>query len=122
MSVSDDNALRRLAELGQSPWLDFLSRSMLRTGELAELIDRGVRGITSNRDHGRPAVRLTDGLDRASEVLAGLARAGVDLAAVTERLLDEGIRKFAEPYDALHAALDRKAAAYRAGNVHRPAR
>jgi transaldolase len=33
---------------GQSPWLDNLQRSWLRSGRLASLIDDGIRGITSN--------------------------------------------------------------------------
>lgn len=41
--------LRRLHdELGQSPWVDNLTRSMLTTGRLAELVALGVRGVTSN--------------------------------------------------------------------------
>jgi len=35
-------------EQGQSPWLDDLKRSYLRSGELAKLIDEGIRGVTSN--------------------------------------------------------------------------
>jgi len=33
---------------GQSPWLDNLKRSWLRSGEIQRWVDRGVRGITSN--------------------------------------------------------------------------
>ena len=33
---------------GQSPWLDNLRRDWLEDGKLAELVDLGVRGITSN--------------------------------------------------------------------------
>ena len=41
--------LQRLhAECGQSPWLDNLRRSSITSGELLRLIERGVRGITSN--------------------------------------------------------------------------
>jgi len=41
--------LRRLAEeCGQSPWLDNLRRDALHSGELRQLIDAGVRGLTSN--------------------------------------------------------------------------
>jgi transaldolase len=32
----------------QSPWLDNLTRSQLRNGELASLVGHGIRGITSN--------------------------------------------------------------------------
>ncbi|GAA3623545.1 transaldolase [Lentzea roselyniae] len=41
-------ALHGLAEHGQSPWLDQLSRDLLRGGDLAALIDDGVLGVTSN--------------------------------------------------------------------------
>ncbi|MGH9180466.1 MAG: transaldolase, partial [Acidimicrobiales bacterium] len=33
---------------GQSPWIDNLSRPMLRDGRLAGLVDQGIRGVTSN--------------------------------------------------------------------------
>lgn len=43
------NRLQRLSrEFGQSPWLDNLQRSDLESGRLAQLRDRGVRGLTSN--------------------------------------------------------------------------
>ncbi|HVV37698.1 MAG TPA: transaldolase [Acidimicrobiales bacterium] len=35
-------------ECGQSPWLDVLSRDNIRGGELQAMIDRGIRGVTSN--------------------------------------------------------------------------
>jgi len=33
---------------GQSPWIDNLSRTGLRSGHLRQLVDAGVRGVTSN--------------------------------------------------------------------------
>ncbi len=36
------------ADQGQSPWLDNLRRRWIEGGELAEWVDKGVRGITSN--------------------------------------------------------------------------
>jgi len=41
-------AMQALLELGQSVWLDYLGRGMLRSGELQSLIDDGLRGMTSN--------------------------------------------------------------------------
>ena len=41
-------ALHGLAERGQSPWMDQLSRDLLREGDLAALVDSGVLGVTSN--------------------------------------------------------------------------
>jgi transaldolase/glucose-6-phosphate isomerase len=43
------NRLKDLQKFGQSVWLDFLSRPLFRSGDLARLIaDDGVRGMTSN--------------------------------------------------------------------------
>jgi transaldolase len=43
------NPLNRLREFGQSIWLDFLSRKIMRSGELKKLIEEdGVQGMTSN--------------------------------------------------------------------------
>ena len=46
MSASRLNSL--YSEHGQSPWLDNLRRGYITSGQLEELRDRGVRGLTSN--------------------------------------------------------------------------
>ncbi len=40
--------LHQLAELGQSVWLDSIDRSLLDSGKLKQLIDQGLKGMTSN--------------------------------------------------------------------------
>jgi len=40
--------LHELSELGQSIWYDNLRRALLDSGELAGLIQAGIRGVTSN--------------------------------------------------------------------------
>lgn len=40
--------LRALGALGQSVWLDSISREMLRSGELERYVEAGITGITSN--------------------------------------------------------------------------
>jgi len=41
--------LRKLLAVGQSVWLDYIRRDLVRSGELAALIrDQGLRGMTSN--------------------------------------------------------------------------
>ncbi len=40
--------IRELTEFGQSIWLDYISRSLIDTGKLKQMIDTGVRGMTSN--------------------------------------------------------------------------
>lgn len=67
-----------------------------------------VETIAAYRDHGHPAPRLDLGMDEARRVLERLARLGIDLAAVTQQLEDEGVEKFCRPYDSLMETLERK--------------
>ncbi len=46
--TAEGNALHRLWELGQSPWVDFIDRELISSGKLADLVDDGIRGLTSN--------------------------------------------------------------------------
>jgi len=46
--TSGPNALQRLWALGQSPWIDFIDRDLIASGKLEELVDDGIRGLTSN--------------------------------------------------------------------------
>jgi transaldolase len=44
-----DSRLHRLSRLGQSVWIDYLSRDLLHTGQLARMMeDDAVAGVTSN--------------------------------------------------------------------------
>jgi transaldolase len=36
------------SDAGQSPWIDNLSRDSIRSGRLANMMDEGIRGVTSN--------------------------------------------------------------------------
>jgi transaldolase len=40
--------LTDLEEIGQSIWLDYIQRSMITSGELKQLVDKGLKGVTSN--------------------------------------------------------------------------
>jgi transaldolase len=40
--------IEELNEFGQSMWLDYISRSLIDSGKLKNLIDQGLRGMTSN--------------------------------------------------------------------------
>jgi hypothetical protein len=43
------SAIARLNDFGQSPWYDNITRTLVRGGGLARLIDEdGIRGVTSN--------------------------------------------------------------------------
>jgi len=40
--------LHEVANIGQSIWLDYISRSLIKSGELKNWVDKGLRGVTSN--------------------------------------------------------------------------
>jgi len=63
---------------GQSPWLDNLRRGYLTSGELAELRDRGVRGLTSNPSIFQKAIQ--DSVDY-DEQFGELVKAGAGVDA-----------------------------------------
>ncbi|HJU17566.1 MAG TPA: transketolase [Stellaceae bacterium] len=71
------NALSQLAALGQSCWLDDLSRHLIRSGELARLVASGVRGVTSNPATFAKAIASSD-YDRAIERAASAGRSAAE--------------------------------------------
>jgi len=62
--------------------------------------------IVAFRDHGVAANTLEEGLDKATETLARLKEAGIDLDAITQKLEDEGIEKFNKPFEKLLQAIE----------------
>jgi transaldolase len=64
--------------------------------------------LDAYRDHGDPASRLEQGVDKARKVLDMLPEVGIDLMKVTQQLEDEGIEKFVKPFDKLITALEEK--------------
>jgi len=58
------------------------------------------------KEHGRAAPTLTEGMAEAEAHLARIAKAGVDLAAVTDRLEEEGVDAFARSFKALLRTLE----------------
>ena len=66
--------LKRLSsDHGQSPWLDNLQRGYLTSGTLAALVQRGVRGLTSNPTIFQKAIQGSADYDEQfrSEILKG---------------------------------------------------
>lgn len=65
------NRLIDLAEnFQQSPWLDNLKRSYITSGQLAELVQRGVRGLTSNPTIFQKAIHGSPDYDEQFSTLA----------------------------------------------------
>ncbi len=68
--------------------------------------------IRAFADHGVVAETVEEGLEEARAVMRDLERVGIDFAAVTRQLEDEGVQKFIDPFDTLLGTLsDRRLAA-----------
>jgi transaldolase / glucose-6-phosphate isomerase len=57
------------------------------------------------RDHGRLRVSLEEDVEVARDTMEVLEQVGISMTEVTEKLLEEGVRLFAEPFDKLLDAL-----------------
>jgi transaldolase len=64
--------------------------------------------LDAYRDHGNPALRLEEDLNKAAEIFHQLRELDIDIEEQTRQLEDEGIRKFIEPYDSLMTILEEK--------------
>ena len=60
------------------------------------------------RDHGRPRASLEEDVDAAQATMDALPAAGVSIDAITARLVEDGVRQFADAADQLYAAVQKK--------------
>ena len=74
------NPLKQLGEQGQSIWLDYIRRNLIRSGELKRMVDEdGIRGVTSNPTIFEKAIAgSTDYDDALGEMLARDGNAEVE--------------------------------------------
>ncbi|MDQ6711193.1 MAG: bifunctional transaldolase/phosoglucose isomerase [Candidatus Dormibacteraeota bacterium] len=99
------NPLKQLGACGQSPWLDYLKRSLIEKGELRTLIERdGLKGITSNPSIFEKAIGESEEYKGALKQFQAQADHGV--SAIYEHLAIADIRAAADVlrsvYDATH--------------------
>lgn len=101
--MRETNPLLELTRLGQSVWLDFIRRGLLRDGSLERMIrDDGVSGMTSN-----PAIfeKAIAGSTEYDEQIAGLVAAGVsEPLALYEELAIADIQNAADLLAPVHRA------------------
>ena len=89
------NPLRTLQEYGQSVWLDFVRRDLLKSGGLAKLIaEDGLRGVTSNPSIFEKAIGHGDDYD--AQIAALQASGDLDPGALFERLAVTDIQNGAD--------------------------
>src|SRR5919108_1575914 len=97
------NALRRLQALGQSIWLDNISRGLIRSGALQRLVDEGLLGVTSNPTIFEKAIAGSGDYD---DQLAALARQRMPPQEIFEALAIQDIRAAADVLRPVYDALD----------------
>lgn len=79
-----------LISCGQSAWLDDISDTIIKTGQLARLVEHeGVRGVTSNPTIFEKAINSGEGRYQAD--LAEMKKRGLDAEAAYEALTSEDI-------------------------------
>jgi transaldolase/glucose-6-phosphate isomerase len=64
--------------------------------------------LSAFRDHGRPRPTLETDLEGARAILDDLEKAGISLKKATDELLEDGLKKFVEPFVKLLKAVERR--------------
>ena len=95
--------LSELARFGQSIWFDFIRRSLITSGELKALVDRGVRGVTSN-----PAIfaKAIAGSADYDDDMQRLIKADKSVEAIYEDLAIKDIQMATDVLSSVYEATD----------------
>src|SRR3989304_435817 len=96
------NPLVRLGEMGQSPWLDYIHRGIIASGELARLVSEdGIKGVTSNPTIFEKAI---SGGQEYDEQIQALSAGGASVLAAYTEIATEDIRRAADVLRPVHDA------------------
>lgn len=85
--------LHEITKSGQAIWFDFIRRAFIDTGELQALLDKGVRGVTSNPTIFEKAIAGSTDYDWT---MGNLVREGKSTAEIYEALAFDDITKAAQ--------------------------
>jgi transaldolase/glucose-6-phosphate isomerase len=101
------NPLKMLQEYGQSVWLDFVSRDLLKSGGLVRLItEDGLRGVTSNPSIFEKAIGHGDDYDAL--IAAAEASGDLDPGALFEDLAVRDIQEGADTLNSVYEQTQRR--------------
>jgi transaldolase len=99
------DAIRELLDAGQSVWLDYIHRGILKSGEFKRMVEGGIRGVTSNPTIFEKAITGSHDYD---EQISRLAADGKSTTEIYEALVVDDIRAAADTlrpvYDAAGGA------------------
>jgi transaldolase len=98
--------IEALHRLGQSLWLDYISRELLQSGELSQLLqDDEIRGMTSNPTIFEQAIAQSDAY---TEGLRKAISRGINAAETLDGLILQDIRDAADLFLPLYEEMDQK--------------
>jgi transaldolase/glucose-6-phosphate isomerase len=72
------------------------------------------------RDHGKPRLSLTEGLDAARKTMSDLASVGIVMKDVTDKLTADGVKLFADAFDKLLEAVEKNTKPASASKISAP--
>ena len=87
------NKLDQLANQGQSIWLDFIRRAHIESGSLAQLVEEGLRGVTSNPSIFEQAIAGSTDYDQD---LKRMLQEGLSVTEIYEDLVIRDIQMAAD--------------------------
>lgn len=95
-----ENPLLKVQTFGQSIWMDYLSRQVIASGELARLVkEDGLRGVTSN-----PAIfdKAIGGGNDYDDVIHTLSRKGKSIEEIYQAITVDDIQRAADIFRPLY--------------------
>lgn len=97
------NPLQHLNALGQSPWLDYISRDLMKSGGLQGMINQGIVGVTSNPAIFQKAISSSDAYDAE---ISELADQGLGAVEIYERLAIADIQRACDGMRGIYDSTD----------------
>ncbi len=95
--------LNQLAEFGQSIWLDYISRSLIDSGKLKQMIDQGLRGMTSNPTIFDKAISSSTDYDQCIQELKKKHKSTFDIYDnITVKDIQDAADVFKQVYEQTH--------------------
>ena len=95
--------MNEAAAIGQAIWLDFIRRSFLDSGELGNLVGKGLQGVTSNPSIFQKAITASTDYDAAVERLVG---EGSSVNDIYEALAIQDIRRACDIMQPVYGSTD----------------
>ncbi|NQT05460.1 MAG: transaldolase [Dehalococcoidia bacterium] len=97
--------LKEVRKVGQSLWLDYIQRGLITSGQLKQLVDSGVSGLTSNPTIFHKAVTQGQDYDEAIKSILK-SRPDASVMDIYDRLTVEDIQMAADVFRPVYDASD----------------